>query len=240
MLRGFVPLSIIAKVFLYCKKSERFVRKITVFCIYCDIGCNFVALNKYFATMNFLDILFLAVALAMDCFSVSVVTGVILRQWRGVIMLRMAFFFGLFQAVMPWLGWMAMNRFSYYIEAFDHWLAFGLLAFLGGRMVKGSFEPEEERTFDPSRLRTQLTLAVATSIDALAVGITFSCIGYNSFAQMAMPLAIIGLVSLVFSLLGNGLGIRFGRTIERRLKPELLGGVILILIGVKVLLSHLL
>lgn len=190
--------------------------------------------------MNILDIFLLAVALAMDCFSVSIVTGVILRRWRGATMIRMAVLFGLFQALMPWLGWLVMNRFSGYVEAFDHWVAFGVLAFLGGKMVKESLGEEGQHSFDPTSLRTQLTLAVATSIDALAVGITFSCTGYTTMSLLALPLAVIGAVSLVLSLVGCALGLRFGKTIEQRIKPELLGGVILILIGLKVLASHLL
>lgn len=190
--------------------------------------------------MNILDIILLSVALAMDCFSVSIVTGVVLQRWRGGVMMRMAVLFGLFQAFMPWIGWLVMSRFSSLLEAFDHWIAFGLLAFLGGKMVKDSFGEEEEHSFDPTLLRTQLTLAVATSIDALSIGLTFSCTGYTTAAQLALPLLIIGLASWALSITGSLLGIRFGRAIEKRIRPELLGGIILIGIGVKVLLSHLL
>ena len=152
----------------------------------------------------------------------------------------MAFFFGLFQAMMPLIGWLGISHFQTYMEAYDHWIAFGLLAFIGGRMVWESLHPEEEQHFNPRRLRTQLLLAVATSIDALAVGISFACTGYSTFDQLLMPVAVIGAVSFLFSILGYQIGRRFGRSASQRLKPELLGGVILILIGVKVLLSHLL
>jgi putative Mn2+ efflux pump MntP len=106
-------------------------------------------------------------------------------------------------------------------------------------MVWESFSPEEEQHFNPRRLRTQLLLAVATSIDALAVGISFACMGYASLGQLTLPLIIIGAVSFLFSLIGYQLGTRFGRSIAHRLKPELLGGVILIGIGVKILIEHL-
>lgn len=193
--------------------------------------------KKYY--MNSLDIWLLAVALAMDCFTVSIVSGVIVRRWVWGMVLRLAFLFGLFQAMMPLIGWLATSRFSEHLEAIDHWIAFALLAFIGGKMIKESFEEEQEHTFDPQRLRTQLLLAVATSIDALAIGISLACTGYHQLRQLAVPLWIIGLVSFLFSILGYVLGVRFGRSIARRLRPELLGGIILLVIGVKILLSHL-
>ena len=182
----------------------------------------------------------LAVALAMDCFTVSIVSGVIVRRWLWAVILRMAFLFGLFQALMPLAGWLATNHFSTQLEFIDHWIAFGLLAFIGGKMIRESFAPEEEeRQFDPKSLQTQLLLAVATSIDALAIGISFACMGYRDVTQIAHPLLVIGLVSFLFSLFGYQLGVRFGRTIARRLKPELLGGIILLVIGIKILFAHL-
>ena len=207
--------------------------------------------NKY--DMNLLDIILLAVALAMDCFTVSIVSGVIDHgDWHNdsseakirvpvpVIYLRMAFLFGFFQAMMPLLGWLGISHFQAYMEAYDHWIAFGLLGFIGGRMIWESFGDEEDQHFNPSKLRTQLLLAVATSIDALAVGISFACTGYTALSQLTLPLLLIGLVSFLFSIVGYHLGRCFGKTIIRRLNPELIGGTILILIGVKVLMSHLL
>ena len=202
--------------------------------------------------MNLLDIILLAVALAMDCFTVSIVSGVIDHGDRSrdtlhgidhgpvpMIYLRMAFLFGFFQAIMPLLGWLGISHFQTYMEAYDHWIAFGLLGFIGGKMVWESFGPEEEQHFNPSRLRTQLLLAIATSIDALAIGISFACTGFTQLSQLTMPLLIIGIVSFLFSIVGYHLGRRFGKTITRRIKPELLGGIILILIGVKILITHL-
>ena len=192
--------------------------------------------NKY--DMNLLDIILLAVALAMDCFTVSIVSGVIMKL-SSQKLFHMAFLFGLFQAMMPLLGWLGISHFQAYMEAYDHWIAFGLLGFIGGKMIWESFGDEEDQHFNPSRLRTQLLLAVATSIDALAVGISFACTGFTDLSQLTTPLLIIGLVSLLFSLVGYHLGRRFGKTITRRIKPELLGGVILVLIGVKILITHL-
>ncbi|NPD92822.1 manganese efflux pump MntP [Xylanibacter muris] len=190
--------------------------------------------------MSLFDILFLSVALAMDCFTVSIVSGVITRRALWRVVLRMSVLFGLFQAVMPLFGWLGMIFFRDYIEPFDHWIAFILLAFIGGNMIKEAFGPEEEHNFRPERLRTQLMLAVATSIDALAVGISFVCTGYGSLSELLFPLTVIGVVSFCFGIVGNFLGISFGRVIARKIKPELIGGIILILIGVKVLLEHLL
>ena len=212
--------------------------------------------NKY--DMNLLDIILLAVALAMDCFTVSIVSGVLFNgQWtmdNGQLstrsnnypfsifhfpLLRMAFLFGFFQAMMPLLGWLGISHFQAYMEAYDHWIAFGLLGFIGGKMIWESFGDEEDQHFNPSRLRTQLLLAIATSIDALAIGISFACTGFTELSQLTMPLLIIGIVSFLFSIVGYHLGRRFGKTITRRIKPELLGGVILVLIGVKILITHL-
>lgn len=197
--------------------------------------------------MSILELWLLAVALAMDCFTVSIVFGVLLRkiEWRTILVV--AFLFGLFQAVMPLAGWLATNSFSSLIEDYDHWIAFGLLAFLGGRMIKESFSYDEEekeaeaeaKHINPRKLKTQLVFAVATSIDALAVGISFTCLGFNTISSLSLPLLIIGFVSLAFSIVGSLLGIRFGKGVEKRLKPELLGGIVLIIIGIRVLCEHL-
>jgi len=189
--------------------------------------------------MSLFEIIVMAIALAMDCFTISIVSGVILKKRLWSTILRMSFLFGLFQAGMPFIGWLCTSYFAHYIEAYDHWIAFSLLAFLGIKMIRESFSEEEEHHFNPRNLGTQIALAVATSIDALAVGISFACMGYRTLGDMLLPLVIIGVASFVFSVIGNLLGIRFGASISRRLKPELLGGVILILIGVKILLSHL-
>ena len=194
--------------------------------------------------MSLIDIILLAVALAMDCLTVSIVSGVIEVKSEEVKsekwwIIRMALLFGLFQAMMPLIGWLGISHFQTYMEAYDHWIAFTMLGFIGGRMVWESFGSDEEQHFNPRKLRTQLLLAIATSIDALAVGISFACTGYTAVGQLTPPLIIIGVVSFLFSLIGYRLGARFGRSIARKLKPELFGGIILIGIGVKILMEHL-
>ena len=188
--------------------------------------------------MSLIDITFLALALAMDCFTVSIVSGVIIRKYILSVILRMAVLFGLFQAMMPFIGWLGTSYFSHYLESVDHWIAFGLLAFLGGKMIKDSFGSEEEAHFDPSKLTSQLLFAVATSIDALAVGISFACLGYKNIEQLTLPLIVIGVCSFVMSILGNILGVMCGKSIVKRLKPEFIVGVILLLIGFRILYEH--
>lgn len=185
------------------------------------------------------DLVLLSVALAMDCFTVSLMSGVILRRAVTAAILRMALLFGVFQAAMPLAGWLGTAHFSQYLEAVDHWIAFGLLAFIGGKMIKESFDDDDsEPSFNPLRLRTQLLLAVATSIDALAVGISMACLGYDHITALTLPLVMIGTASVVLSIAGYWLGVRFGRIVARRIKPELIGGLVLVFIGIKVLLSH--
>jgi putative Mn2+ efflux pump MntP len=187
-----------------------------------------------------LDLLLLSVALAMDCFTVSMMSGVMLRRSLSAAILRMALLFGVFQAAMPLAGWLGTANFSHYMEAVDHWIAFLLLAFIGGKMIKESFDDDaSEPSFNPLRLRTQLLLAVATSIDALAVGISMACLGYDHITMLTLPLVMIGATSALLSVVGYLLGVRFGSVVARRLKPELLGGLVLVFIGIKVLVSHL-
>lgn len=188
--------------------------------------------------MTTLEIWLLAVALAMDCFAVSITSGFILKRFRLRPVLVMAFLFGLFQALMPLIGWIGTKYFSSYIERIDHWIAFGLLAFIGGKMLIEGFKGGEEAHFDPTRLTIVLGLAVATSIDALAVGISFTCMGMTTLASVTGPILVIGLVSFLFAFAGNLIGIFLGRKVH--LPVEQIGGLILIGIGIKILLEHLL
>ncbi len=186
-----------------------------------------------------LQTILIALALAMDCFAVSAVCGVIVRHPEGKTMLPIALLFGLFQGLMPLIGWALTSRFSHYLQAADHWIAFGLLAFIGGKMIADSFKAEEDRSMNPRKLRTQLLLAVATSIDALAVGISYACTGYETLSSIAVPVVVIGIVSFLMSILGFTIGAKFGDAVVRKLRPELLGGIILIGIGIKILIEHL-
>jgi len=189
--------------------------------------------------MSALDLWLLAVGLAMDCLAVSIASGIILRRMEWKTVLTMAFFFGLFQAGMPFISWALFVHVSHLMQQLDHWIAFFMLLFLGGNMIREAFHEEEERHFNPRRLAVILTLAVATSIDALAVGISFAFIGFGTLQSLIYPLAVIGIVSFVFSLAGSWLGVTFGASIAKRLRPELIGGIILILIGCKILFQHL-
>lgn len=190
--------------------------------------------------MTGLEIWLLAIGLAMDCFAVSIASGIILKRTRWKPMLVMAFAFGLFQALMPFIGWMCAKSFSYLIESVDHWIAFAILALLGGRMIIESFKDEECRqTFNPASPKVVLTMAIATSIDALAIGISFAFLGMHDYTEILSPILIIGFVSFAMSLIGLFFGIQCGCGLAQKLKAELWGGIILVIIGVKILIEHL-
>lgn len=183
-----------------------------------------------------LEAVLIAVALAMDCFSVSITTGLTHNSVKTFHVWRMAIFFGLFQAMMPLIGWLISSYFGTYIMAFDHWIAFTLLSIIGIKMIIDYFKKEDSKTFDPENLSVVLLLAFATSIDALAVGVSFECMGRHMLSDIMVSILIIGIISWLFSLLGY----RIGATIGRRFKfpAELIGGIILIGIGTKVLIEH--
>ncbi|MBO5250742.1 MAG: manganese efflux pump [Bacteroidaceae bacterium] len=187
--------------------------------------------------MGTLEIWLLAISLAMDCFTISITSGIIMRRicWRTFLI--MGFFFGLFQGIMPLFGWLCANHFRHLIESFDHWIAFGLLTILGLRMIKEGFSNDDKCCFDPTLMKVVLTLSVATSIDALAVGISFAFIGMNTFASILSPILIIGLVSFVMSIAGSLIGVYLGKRVNLRM--ELWGGLILIAIGIRILIEHL-
>ena len=186
--------------------------------------------------MGFLELFLIGVGLSADAFSVSVCKGLNMRRLNIGHAYIIALFFGGFQAVMPLIGYFLGVGFSKYIESFDHWIAFVLLAFIGGQMVieavKEKDEDEEEKS-DVLKMGELTVLAVATSIDALAVGITFAFLKVNIF----FSILIIGVTTFALSLGGVLLGNRFGAKYKN--KAEIAGGVILILIGLKILLEHL-
>lgn len=189
--------------------------------------------------MTLFEIWLIAIGLAMDCFTVSVASGIVQQRWQGRTALTLAFAFGLFQAFMPLIGWAATHHLHGIIEAYDHWIAFALLAYLGARMIFDGFKSNpEEHHFCPTNPKVVLTLAVATSIDALAVGISFACIGFSGYQEMMLPILIIGSVSALLSLVGYGIGVCFGKRFRFPVEP--LGGLILIGIGVRILYEHLL
>ncbi len=191
--------------------------------------------------MDIVYIFGLALALSMDALAVSVVNGFIIKKLEFRHAFRIAFSFGFFQAIMPFLGWSAGLLFRNHIEHFDHWIAFILLSFIGGKMihesksVKGDVcSSDQADKKNCLNLVTLLTLSIATSIDALAVGLSFSFLNLS----IAMPVIIIGCVTFAVCLAGVYIGDRIGHIFEDKL--EIAGGAILILIGIRILVSHLL
>lgn len=186
--------------------------------------------------MGYLYIIGIAVGLAMDAFAVSVTNGFLIKELRVYHAFKIALFFGLFQAVMPLIGWLGGISLVKYIKGFDHWIAFGLLAFIGGKMIYESRSDEmneEKDSKNALHLPTLLFLSVATSIDALAVGLSFGVLN----VPVIVPVIVIGSITFVLCLLGVYLGNKFGHLFESKL--ELIGGIILILIGLKILVDHL-
>ncbi len=185
--------------------------------------------------MNFIAILGLAVGLAMDAFSVAVATGAVYKKIHITHIFRLAFFFGFFQMFMPVLGWLGGAALRDYIQAFDHWIAFIILVIIGAKMIYEAFSLEETDKKDlEMTIIMLLTLSVATSIDALAVGVTLSLLD----VQIMKTSSIIGIVTFALSLAGVYIGKKFGHIFEKKI--EIAGGLILIGIGVKILLAHLL
>ena len=187
--------------------------------------------------MNFLTLVLLGAGLAMDAFAVSVCKGLKMRRINYRHALVIALFFGGFQALMPFLGWLLGRQFANKIEAIDHWIAFVLLVFIGVKMIveavkerNEEISAEEEEKLD---IRELFMLAVATSIDALAVGVTFS------FFKVNIPIAIstIGIVTFIISFCGVGIGNRFGAAYKY--KAEIVGGAVLVLLGAYILLNDL-
>jgi putative Mn2+ efflux pump MntP len=184
--------------------------------------------------MEFLTILIIAIALAMDAFAVSIASGAAYRQLHIKHTLRIAVFFGGFQAFMPLLGALAGLSFKDYIEDYDHWIAFAILAVIGGKMIYESFKiTEAEKNYSPTNILVLLTLSVATSIDALAVGITLSIV----VSSVTIAVIVIGLVTFMFSYIGVLLGKKLGHFFENKI--EAIGGLVLIGLGIKILIQHL-
>jgi len=183
--------------------------------------------------MNFLEIAGLSCALAMDAFAVAVSNGITIKENHLLHAFRIAFFFGLFQAVMPVLGWFLGQTFSAYVSRFDHWIAFGLLAFVGGRMIRESRDMNKQECRNCSHFPTLLLMSLATSIDALAVGFSFAFLGIG----ILFPVLCIGVITFILSLVGFRLGFRLMHLAED--KMEMIGGLVLIAIGLKILAEHL-
>ena len=180
--------------------------------------------------MDAATILLIAVGLAMDAFAVSTAHGMTIQNRKVATGLVMAGSFGAFQAFMPVIGWLAGLTFIELIASFDHWVAFGLLALIGGKMIYGAKEEKEAKLTVP----VLLVLSVATSIDALAVGLSFSLLRVS----IITPVITIGLVTFLLAFAGFSFGNKLGKFFER--KVQAIGGIFLIAIGIKILLEHLL
>lgn len=188
--------------------------------------------------MGFIEFFLTGIGLSMDAFAVAICKGLGMREVNYKQMLLIALFFGGFQALMPLLGWLLGRQFEQYITSVDHWIAFALLVLIGANMLrearKGDDTTDAETVYDaPLPLGQLLLMAIATSIDALAVGISFAFLGVNIW----LAIAIIGTTTFLISAAGVFIGNRFGNRYEKR--ATIAGGIILILLGVKILLEHL-
>ncbi len=189
--------------------------------------------------MNFYETTLVALALAADCFAVAFTAGLTLKYFNHTLALRMAFFFALFQAAMPTVGWFGMNTFVASWFQYSHIVAFVLLAIVGGKMVKSSCchtKACDDCKAQTYTLATIIFLAIATSLDALFVGISFPCMGYHTFGAILPVIANIGIVAFTLTLLAFMLGLRLGTRLKY-INLELIGGLILIGLGIKILFN---
>lgn len=184
-------------------------------------------------TMTLLNLFLIAVGLSMDAFAVSVCKGLAMEKAPLKKAALAGIWFGSFQALMPLIGYLLGSRFEKYITSIDHWIAFILLALIGGNMIKEAFSKNEEETSSTMYFKEMFLLAVATSIDALAVGITFAFLRVNILSAVGL----IGITTFTLSIVGVKVGNLFGSHYKSR--AELAGGVLLILMGIKILLEHL-
>ena len=193
--------------------------------------------------MTLLEIFLIGIGLSMDAFAVAICKGLAMPDKvhkRSAFLI--ALYFGVFQAVMPALGWLLGSQFAHYVTRFAPWIAFVLLAWIGGNMIREALSKEEENASAALDVKTMFLMAVATSIDALAVGITFACVPVEIMAasqlmNTVVAVCLIGLTTFTISCIGVKAGSVFGARYKS--KAEFVGGAILILIGFKILLEHL-
>lgn len=181
--------------------------------------------------MDILTILLIAIGLAMDAFAVSIAKGITVNKDRRKTAIMLASLFGGFQMLMPMLGWLAGQGFKDIIMGIDHWIAFGLLAIIGGKMIYDSIRGDDESDGNVT-LAAAIVLAIATSIDALVVGLSFAFLETSIF----VPILVIGSVTFAFCLFGFVFGNKLGKLFGERV--EIIGGLVLILIGIKILIEH--
>jgi len=186
--------------------------------------------------VQLVNIIAIAVALAMDAFAVSIAAGVTLQDVGFRRTFRLSWHFGLFQAMMPVIGWSAGLSIRIYIESYDHWVAFGLLTFVGVNMIREALkhDSDKEKKKDPTRGLTLVILSVATSIDALAVGLSIAVLNISIWT----PALIIGLVAGMFTIVGLQIGKRIGSAARLSRYADIIGGIVLLAIGLKILHEH--
>ncbi len=187
--------------------------------------------------MSFFNLLAIAIALAMDAFAVAIATGISLKQVSFRQTFRLSWHFGLFQALMPMIGWAVGLTFRNVIEQYDHWVAFILLGLIGGNMIREAFQTDDEKTAskkEATKGMTLVILSVATSIDALAVGFSMSVLSIS----IIFPAVVIGIIAALFTIVGLHLGKVISASSKISNCSELLGGLVLLGIGVKILYEH--
>lgn len=182
--------------------------------------------------MNIIEILLIGIGLAMDAFAVSICKGLSMKKLDKKKTAIIGLYFGVFQGLMPVIGYFLGKGFENFVTSIDHWIAFILLVFIGGNMIKEAFK-EEEKVNDDVSFKTMIILAIATSIDALAIGITFAFLGVNIW----LSVLAIGIITFAISAIGVIIGNKFGDKYEK--KAQIFGGIILIIIGAKILIEHL-
>lgn len=182
--------------------------------------------------MGIIELILLSIGLGMDAFAVSVCKGISMKKmnWKKACIIGL--YFGGFQAIMPVIGYFFGSSFESIITNIDHWIAFILLAIIGAKMIQEAFQKEEEEYNEDISVKTMIVLSIATSIDALAVGITFAFLKVN----LLLAITLIGTITFILSVIGTKIGNRFGD--KYKSKAELAGGIILIIIGLKILPEH--
>ena len=183
--------------------------------------------------MDIVEIIAISIGLAMDSFAVSICKGLAMKKldWKKAFLI--AFYFGIFHLGMPLVGYLLGTTFSSFVSRVDHWITFVLLAFIGAKMIIGSYSKKRNKRIDGASFKEMFALVIATSIDALAIGVTFAFFETN----LILSISIIGAITFALSVLGIAIGHKFGGKFGQ--KAERAGGIILILIGLKILLEHL-
>lgn len=183
--------------------------------------------------MGIIELVILSIGLAMDAFAVAICKGLAMTKmkWKNGVIIGL--YFGIFQAIMPFIGYLLGTNFQNAIVSIDHWIAFILLMGIGINMIKDALSKEKEEASDSIKFKDMLILAIATSIDALAVGVTFAFLKVD----ILLAIILIGIITFIISVIGVKIGNIFGDKYEK--KAEMTGGIILILLGIKILLEHL-